>query len=225
MTPGAALAELEARANPAKAADMARYHKAKRRYLGLANPTIDALCKEWRAEMALDARVTLAAGLWDSDVFEARIAAGKLFTQARIRPDDAVWAEICRWMPMLDSWAIADQVASAGARRLTAEPARLETVADWTTDPNKWVRRAALVFTLPWAKLPHPNAVQTAERERILGWAEGYATDHDWFIQKAIGWWLRTLSRHDAARVIAFTDAHGDKLKPFALREALRSLP
>jgi 3-methyladenine DNA glycosylase AlkD len=225
MTPDAALAELEALADPLKAAEMARYHKVKRRYLGLANPAVDALCKEWCAEIDLDTRIGLARGLWDSDVFEGRIAAGKLFTQARIRPDDAVWGEICRWMPMLDSWAIADQAASAGSRRLVADPTRLETVAEWTRDPNKWVRRAALVFTLPWAKLPHPSSEQAAERARILGWAEAYATDHDWFIQKSIGWWLRTLSRHDADAVRAFTDAHGTKLKPFALREALRSLP
>lgn len=83
-----------------------------------------------------------------------------------------------------------------------------------------WARRAALVFTLPWAKGRHPDDADRAHRERILGWAAQYATDHEWFIQKAIGWWLRTLSKHDADRVRAFLAAHGEALKPFARREA-----
>ena len=58
--------------------------------------------RRWRSGVAL------AAGLWDSDIHEARVAAAKLLTQARIRPDDAVW----------------DVLASLGAavRRLGAWP-------------------------------------------------------------------------------------------------------
>ena len=35
----------------------------------------------------------------------------------------------------------------------------------------------------------------------MLGWASRYADDREWFIQKAIGWWLRTLSKHNPNRV------------------------
>jgi len=221
MTP---LATLQSRANPQKATEMARYHKVKRVYLGLGVPEIDALCKEWRAERDVEGRVALAAELWDSDVHEARIAAAKLLTQARIRPDDAVWREISRWVPHFDAWAIADHACSAGSRRLIVAPERLESVATWTTDPNKWVRRAALVMTLPWSKLTHPSAADLEQRERILGWAASYSTDSDWFMQKAIGWWLRSLSGHDPERVRAFIAAHGEAMKPFAVREALRKI-
>jgi 3-methyladenine DNA glycosylase AlkD len=85
-----------------------------------------------------------------------------------------------------------------------------------------WVRRAALVATLPWARLTHPTADEREERERILGWAAGYVQDRDWFIQKAVGWWLRTLSAHDPARVTAFLAGPGAGLRGFARREATR---
>jgi 3-methyladenine DNA glycosylase AlkD len=226
VTPEAALAALEAASSPGRAAEMAAYHKAPRRYLGLALPAMEPLVARWRSGLDVPGRVALARGLWDSDVHEARIAAAKLLTQARI-PDSEplVWEEFLRWVPDFDAWAIADHACKAGERRLTARPERLDVVEGWTRDPNMWVRRAALVATLPWARLNHPASDDRAARERILGWAAGYVPDRDWFIQKAIGWWLRTLSVRDPARVRAFLDGPGRELKPFARREALRRVP
>lgn len=224
MTP--ALAELEALGDPARAAGMAAYHKAPRRYLGVAAPGIQALADRWRSERDVAGRVALAAALWDSDVQEARIAAAKLLTQARI-PDSEplVWAETLRWVPGFDAWAIADHACKAIERRLVADPSRLDAVAAWIADPNLWVRRAALVATLPWTKANHPGPGELAERDRILGWAAALVEDRDWFIQKAIGWWLRSLAPHDPARVRTFLAGPGAALKPFARREATRRLP
>lgn len=221
----AALAALEAAGDPAKAAEMAAYHKAPRRYLGVAVPEIEALAAAWRAERDVAGRVALAAGLWDSDVHEARVAAAKLLTQARI-PDNEplVWAEFLRWLPDFDAWAIADHACKVGERRLIAAPERLDMVEGWVADPNLWVRRAALVATLPWTKQPHPTAAERAARERILGWAATLAVERDWFVQKAVGWWLRSLSLRDPDRVRAFLAAPGVALKPFARREALRRI-
>jgi 3-methyladenine DNA glycosylase AlkD len=87
-----------------------------------------------------------------------------------------------------------------------------------------WSRRAALVSTLPWAKLSNPKPADLATRARILGWAATYVQDRDWFIQKAIGWWLRDLSKHDADRTRAFLAEHGDQMKAFARKEAARYL-
>ena len=167
---------------------MAAYHKVERVYLGVSNPQIDALCKTWRQDCDMDGRLAIAAHLWDSNICEARIAAAKLLTQARIRPDDAVWAEIRRWVRKFDTWAIADHASSAGSRRLVANPSRLREVEQWTRDPSMWVRRAALVITSPWTKQNHPKSEELAARERILGWAAGYVPDREWFIQKAIAW-------------------------------------
>jgi len=80
-------------------------------------------------------------------------------------------------------------------------------------------------MTLPWTKLRNPGPADLEVRDRVLGWAAGYVPDRDWFIQKAIAWWLRDLSRHDPDRVRAFLDAHGAAMKPFARREAGRKLP
>lgn len=219
-----ALAQLEALANPGKAAEMAAYHKAPRRYLGVTVPQIDALSDEWRAERSLEDRITLSADLWATDIHEARIAAAKLLTQARIRPDDAAWALIQSWVPDFNAWAIADHACKAGERRLLADPTRLDAVEPWVTSPHMWSRRAALVITLPWTKQNHPKPEEEAIRDRVLGWCAGLAEDKDWFIQKAIAWWVRDLSKHDVPRARAFLEAHGPRLKPFAAKEAARHL-
>jgi len=226
MTADQAIKALQARAIPGKAAPMAAYHKVARPYLGTANPEIDALVKDWRADLSLDARLALAQALWASNIHEARIASAKLLTQARIRPDDSVaWALICGWMPDLDAWAIADHVCTAAQKRLIADPSRLDTVELWTRAENLWQRRAALVATLPFAKLPHPKPAEGTARERILDWAAGYCSDPDWFIQKAVADWLRDLSKHDAARAAAFLAEHGSYLRRFARVDAARYLP
>jgi len=223
MTPEDAIAALGT--NPAKALEMKAYHKVERPYLGIANPVIDGFVKEWRAEIDLDERLALASGLWDSNIHEARIAAAKLLTQARIRPDDtAAWDLIVSWVPSFDAWAVADHVSIAGQKRLVADPSRLDLVEAWTTSEHLWTKRAALVMTLPWTKQNFPKPDELAARERILGWAASYVTDPEWFIQKAVAWWLRDLSKHDADRVRAFLAEHGETMRPSMRKEAARHL-
>ncbi len=219
-----ALQELEHHIEPGRAEGARAYHKVDRRYLGVNNPTINQLTKAWRTRLTLDGRVTLARDLWSSDIFECRLAAAKLLTQARISPDRAVWDLIESWTPDFDSWAIADHASIAGQKRLTADPSRLDVVETWTTSDHMWTRRAALVMTLPWGKNRHPKPAERAARERILSWAAGYVTDRDWFIQKAVAWWLRDLSKRDPDRVRGFLAAHGQTMKPFARREAAKYL-
>lgn len=220
---------LRALADETRAAEMAAYHKTPRTYLGVSNPQIDALVQVWRAELdgnglGVPGRIDLAARLWQSDVFEARIAAAKLLTQARLRPDDAAWDLIRSWVPQLDGWAIADHAMKAADRRLQADPARLDQVETWLEDPNPWVRRAALVATLPWTRLRNPKPDELAQRARLLDWLRRLADDRDNAIQKAIGSWLRDLSKHDPQQVRDWLEAHGARLKPVARSEAGRWL-
>jgi 3-methyladenine DNA glycosylase AlkD len=225
MTPAAALAALEAAGDATRAAQAAAYHKVARRYLGVPVPVITDITKAWRADLTLDDRLALSDALWRTDVHEARVASAKLLEQARIRPDDSgAWDLILSWLPDLDGWALADHAMIAGQKRVVWRPARIDTVEGWTTSPHLWTRRAALVVTLPWTRANHPSPADLAIRDRVLGWAAGYLDDRDWFIQKAVAWWLRDLSKHDPARVTAFLAAHGARMAPFARTEAARHL-
>ncbi|HOV03262.1 MAG TPA: DNA alkylation repair protein [Hyphomicrobiales bacterium] len=212
------MAELRSVADPEKAAIFARYHKAERPYLGIAYPAIDRIATTTARRLKPAKALALADDLWASDVFEARILAARICQRPVLKDRLAdVWAMIVRWKEVFDSWAIADAVAKAGARCLRDNPARLDDLEAWTFHRNMWVRRAALVFTLDWAKQGHDPG-------RILGWLAEFVDDRDWFIQKAIGWWLRELSKHDPERVRAFLTRHGAGLISVARTEATKYL-
>ena len=225
ITPETAIEALRAGADAAEAARATAYHKTTREVLGLRVPAITALAQEWRQELDLAGRVALADALWQSNIHEARVAAAKLLLQARIPNDGPVWALITSWVPEFDGWALADHASDAGSRRLIADPSRLDEVENWTGSENLWSRRAALVMTLPWTKQNFPTDQDLAIRARVLGWCERLAPDRDWFIQKAVAWWLRDLSKHDPQATRDFLAAHGERMKPFARKEAARHLP
>ncbi|MEZ8006452.1 MAG: DNA alkylation repair protein [Amylibacter sp.] len=219
-----ALEQLHALTDPKIAAQMQNSYKIDRLYLGVSNLDIDTLYKQWRIEVDGDARISLASELWYSNIHEARIAAAKLLTQARISSDDNVWQEITRWIPTLDHAVIADQVCGAGARRLKSTPERLDQVATWVQDENIWVRRSTLTLTMPWTKMNNPKAEDFDQRDQVLSWAGELASDTEWLIQKAIATWLSSLSKHDAPRVLSFLEKYGTKMKPFAINESCKFL-
>lgn len=221
---GPYLQQIQSHADPEKAAGMAAYHKTDRTCLGVANPVLNDLTKSWRQSLSVAERVQLADALWKEDAHETRVAAAKLLTQARIRPDEEVWDLLQSWLPDFDGWAIADHVCMAMQKRLTADPSRLDQVESWTTSDHMWTRRAAMVATLPWTKQNHPKPEDLERRDRILGWAAGYVPDRHWFIQKSIAWWVRELSKHDADRAKGFLAQYGQQMKPFARKEAGRYL-
>lgn len=224
MTADDAIAALAAQAEPGRAEQMQAYHKVPRRYLGVANPATNDLTRAWRQHLTIAERVALADDLWRTDIYEARLAAAKLLTQARLRPDGQVWALITSWLPDLDSWAIADHAMMAGQKRLLADPTRLHEVATWTGSDHMWTRRAALVISLPFTKSRHPKQPEIAARDMVLGWCASYATDPNWFIQKAVAWWLRDLSKRDPETVRSFLDRHASTMKAFACKEAAKYL-
>jgi len=224
MTLDEALTQLRDLIEPGRAEGMRAYHKQQREVLGIPNPALNDITKTWRQTLTVPQRVDLARALWDTDIFEARIAAAKLLTQARIKDDEQAWILIQTWVPQFDSWAIADHVCMAGQKRLLSNPTRVGDVEDWTHSDHMWSRRAALVITLPWTKQNNPKPTDLEIRDRVLGWCAAYVDDHDWFIQKAVAWWLRDLSKHDAPRVQRFLERNGEGLKPFARKEAAKYL-
>lgn len=224
MNSETALAHLAQIGDPDKAAQLAQHHGVERPYLGIANPVLDGLAKDWRGD-DLDARLELARGLWDSNIFEARVTAAKLLTQARLRPDDTpAWDLLVSWLPDLDCVAIADHVAAAGQKRVVWDTTRIDQLDGWTASEHIWTRRAALGFTQPWTKRNHAKLTDDVIRDRVLGWAALYAEDHNPILQRAVAWWLRDLSRHDVQRVQAFLEEHGERMTRSARREAAQMI-
>ena len=94
-------------------------------------------------------------------------------------------------------------------------PAAAARMRVWTTAPNVWGRRSAIVCQLQHkadTDLDLLTAVIGANRE-----------DSEFFIRKTIGWALRDYARTDGDWVRAFVQAHPG-LSPLSRREALKRL-
>ena len=217
-----AIDQLHTNADSRKAAELKNSIKIDRVYLGISNSELDNIYKIWRTKIDGEDRIGLAAELWDSNIYEAKIVASKLLTQARISNDEQVWEEILRWIGTLDHPILADHVCSAGSRRLKADPSRLTQVSDWVFDENIWKRRSVLTLTMPWTKINNPKIDELEQRSRIISWLGTLSVDQEWLIQKAIANWLSSLSKHDIPAVLSFLEEYGAKMKPFAVNEACK---
>ena len=178
---------------------------------------MDVAIRETLGELSQEQSLELSRRLWREPVWDLKIVAGRILGRKGIAPDAKVWGFVTERLADLDGWAVADNLASAAWRCLLEDSCRLDDVETWIESPHLWTRRAALVFTLPWAK-------EKRDPERMLGWAARLADDREWFIQKAIGWWLRELSKRDPKRVRRFLTEHGGRLRGVAKREATKYL-
>ncbi len=221
------LVELQKLTNADKATQLRQYHKIDRPYLGLANGDIDGVVKAFQKKKPVSELIKEAHSLWSTNIFEARIAAGKVLTRGRLQADDdqAIWQATLDFAPEFDSWAIADHMAMAAHKRILSTSGRWQELEAWTTSDHMWCKRAALVYSLPFTRMREPNDHENLARDSILGWCEDYVFDEQRFIQKAVAWWLRDLSRTDPKRVAQFTVKHGDNMMPFARKEAEKYLP
>ena len=210
------LGPLRALGDPKRAEQEKRYQKSRWEHWGVPLPKMDLAIRETLGSLSQDEALELCRRLWREPVWDLKIVAGRILGRKSIEPDAKVWGFVNERLADLDGWAVADNLAPAASRCLVADPGRLDVVEAWIENPHLWTRRAALVFTLPWTK-------GERDPERMLGWAARLAEDREWFIQKAIGWQLRELSKRDPERVRRFLMEHGEKLTCVAKREATKS--
>lgn len=210
------LKELNQLGDPKRADRDKQYHKSSREHWGVPLPVTAQLVKRFCKGMVPSDLLSLAKALWATDLFDPMMAAGKVLSLPKLEPS-SLWPILIDFLKQVDGWGLEDLLAHVAWKCILADNALIEQVETWTSHPNFWMRRAALVYTLPFAKKGH-------DPERMLGWASRYASDPEWFIQKAIGWWLRVLGAHNPDRVCTFLNAHWHQLKSVAKKESTRKL-
>lgn len=194
-----------------------RYHKSSREHWGVSVPVCDKLTRTLCKGVGDKELIIQAKDLWETNLFDPMVCAAKILSFPRLKPSKELWETIRNFLQQVDGWALEDHLAHVAWKCILADRSLLDELEEWTRHSNFWMRRAALVYTLPFAK-PGQNP------ERMLGWASMYVPDPEWFIQKSIGWWLRVLGEHNPERVVVFLDSHWKNLKSVARKEATRKL-
>jgi 3-methyladenine DNA glycosylase AlkD len=216
-------AELAAHADESAADGMQRYMKSAMPFRGVAKPERERLLRTAVADHPLPDAAALDAAvreLWDGAEFrEERYLALSLTGHRRhLRWLDPTWVPLLRhWIVTGAWWDFTDEIAGRRIGPLLhADPAAVgPVVRTWSTDPDRWLRRTAVI-----CQLHSGPATDTALLAEVI---EANLADRDFFLRKGIGWALRQHARTDPAWVRAFVADH-PALPPLSRREALRHL-
>jgi 3-methyladenine DNA glycosylase AlkD len=161
----------------------------------------------------------LAAGLWATGCYEARMLATLVDDPAQVTA-----AQMERWCRDFDNWSICD---TACFHLFNQTPHAFHKVAKWWNHPKEMVRRAAfaLLACVALRGVPVPDAIYAEG----LVLAERAAVDPRNFVKKAVSWALRAIGRRDpelhreaiavARRLAASIDATARWVGKDALRE------
>jgi 3-methyladenine DNA glycosylase AlkD len=193
---------------------MARYAIPSDHAYGVAMKDIKALGK------TLGRNQPLAAALWATGVYEARMLASFVGDPAQLTP-----AQMDRWCKDFDNWAFCDAMSF---NLFDRTPHAWAKVAQWSTRRNEFEKRTA--FALLWSLTVHDKSASDARFEQGLAIIEREAGDDRHFVKKAANMALRAIGKRNralnaAARAVARRLANSkDATAQWIGKDALREL-
>mmetsp|Transcript_15589 Transcript_15589/g.35775 ORF Transcript_15589/g.35775 Transcript_15589/m.35775 type:complete len:265 (+) Transcript_15589:61-855(+) len=203
-------------ARPAKAPQMAMYLKNLFVLLGVSSPDRRAAVAEdlkaWSARTTPEV-VGICNALYDMPHRECHYVACDILLAHKPTDVDMklrlVKSLICKhsW------WDTVDALSSCVGQVLDC-PGVWPEVDAWITDPNMWLRRSAIIC--------QRTRGQKTDAKRMFRYCKLCAREKEFFIEKAIGWALRSYARVDAQAVRDFVAA--TPLRPLSAREGLKHL-
>jgi 3-methyladenine DNA glycosylase AlkD len=208
------LAQLEAVANPANLAGMARYGMSVNNRLGVPVPELRRIAKAAGKDHAA------ALELWESRIAEARIVASMIAVPAELTEE-----QMEAWVKDFDSWDVCDQVCM---NLFEKSPFARRKVVEWSSREEEFVKRAAfaLLACIAW----HDRRATDQELIAFLTVIERGATDERNFVKRAVDWALRTIGKRNRAlnqaAIRAAKDIQGldSKAARWVAADALREL-
>lgn len=177
------LAWLERRGSKRNREGMARYAIRAPKVFGVSMATMQGLAKR------LGKDHDLAAALWDTGWYEARILTAFVDDAGRVTA-----AQMDRWARDFDNWAICDTVCF---HLFDRTPHAWRKVEQWSARRAEFVKRAA--FALLASLAAHDKSAPDAPFHRSLRLIERAATDDRNFVKKGVSWALRTVGRRSRA--------------------------
>ena len=116
-----------------------------------------------------------------------------------------------------DSWAITDttmiRVIGPFLGKKGNEGLSTEIIAKWSNSDNLWVRRASIVILLKLIMLKKEFDI-----DYISGFVEKMLNSHEDYIQKGIGWLLKTCSKYDPTSIFNYLLKNKERLPRLVLR-------
>jgi 3-methyladenine DNA glycosylase AlkD len=171
---------------------MARYGIEAPRAFGVPVGTLIGLAKRLGKDHAL------AAALWESGWYEARLVAPMVDD-----PRLVTRRQMNAWAAAFDNWAVCDHACWHLFERT---PLAWEKARQWAGSPREFVKRAG--FALMAGLALHDRVAPDARFLAFLPLVERGARDERNFVKKGVSWALRAIGRrnlalHEAALALA----------------------
>jgi 3-methyladenine DNA glycosylase AlkD len=183
----AALAWLENKSTQRDRDNLSRFNIGASKAFGVSMTNMKALSKQ------LGRNHELAAALWDTGWYEARMLATLVDDPMRVTA-----AQMERWCRDFDNWAICDTACFALFDRT---PHAWVKVEQWSSKRDEFVKRAA--FALLWSLTVHDKNASNEKFVRGLALIERAATDERHFVMKSVNMALRAIGKRNAALNVA----------------------
>ena len=215
---------LRQRGDPKRARGVQQYFKHEIVALGIDTATVREFAAAQSKQLAAGWTVADATNLCDRLLREPELeirGTGILVLsvfQREFRPGLTRVAR--RWLETrLDNWALVDTFCgSVLSPLLEQHPGVEKTLRNWSRARSLWVRRAAIVTLVPFAR-----------RGRLLDTAYSLAQEHfadpEDLMHKAVGWLLREAGKTDLPRLRQFLLQHGPTIPRTTLRYAIERFP
>ncbi|MEM7330801.1 MAG: DNA alkylation repair protein [Chloroflexota bacterium] len=205
--------------NPDDAKSMTQYMRNQFAHFGIKSPLRKELLKAFTAGHGLppvEQIEAIALDLWSQPQRECQHAAMWFLEKRRKKLPPATIDLIEKLIVTKSWWDTIDFLSSHDAAYFFKQfPETKEThLTHWRRSENFWLRRASILFQLLYRQETDGDLLFAIIRENL--------GSKEFFINKAIGWALRTYSRVDETAVIQFVQS--TPLHPLSKREALKWL-
>lgn len=190
----AILSTLEINRNPVQAEKMSAYMRNKFPFYGIPKPILDKLFGEWwvksRKALSHFEKWNVIERLWQEEYRESHYWAVQIMLKMKV--NDFILSDIDKIKFVLVNQSWWDSVDLIASNTLTKYSIQFpdETnkwVEDWTKSKNVWLQRSTLIFQL---KLKSNTNLGLLSKQ-----ISKLKNDPEFFIQKAIGWSLREVSK------------------------------
>ncbi|HYS99404.1 MAG TPA: DNA alkylation repair protein [Thermoplasmata archaeon] len=212
--------ELRRRARPSKG-DAQAYLGSPVPVLGVSVPDLRELNSAFRKDhrnLESDDLNSLAAALWSGPTFEEKAVAVELLNGYAKRLNEASWRLLDSWVDEASGWGLCDWIGLGPVTKMvSAKPARFRALMRWTKSRNLWRRRIA-VYGLR-------DLVFAGELDKPFLLLERLLYDEEFWVQRAVGTWLRECWKKDRKRTEAFLRTHVRGLPKVVITVATERAP
>jgi len=217
--------DLEQYADPERKKMIVVDHPTSLKVVGLRAAELRKVINGWREKLSYfteEQWIALSLKLVDTSIHECQLTAFEFLWKNKKALQALSVDQIMALGKNLDNWASVDSyclyITGYSWRTGKLQDSNIE---QWATSENRWIRRTALVSTVPLNLRARGGK---GDVKRTLQICKMLVSDYDDMVVKAMSWALRELSKSDKQAVVRFMEENNSQLHSRVKREVQTKL-